>query len=65
MTQQVRFFDEKKYLWDRGEYDSEEKARAKEEEYARNGFDVRVWREEGRVLLYTRRVVGEVVIEDS
>ena len=65
MTEPVRFFEGKKYLWDRGEYDSEEQARATEEKYARDGFDVRVCREEGKVLIYTRRVVTEVVIDDS
>jgi hypothetical protein len=63
MPEQVRYFEGKKYLWDGGEYDSEENARAKEKEYSDNGFEVRVWRKDGTVLLYTRRVVKEVVVE--
>lgn len=65
MTEKVRFFESKKYLWDGEEYDSEERAREVENEYAANGFDARVWREAGRVFLYTRRVVTEVVVDES
>ncbi len=63
MAERVRFFEGKKYLWDGLEYESEEKARAKERKYSENGFDVQVWPEGEAVLLYTRRVVKEVVVE--
>jgi len=63
MPERARYFEGKKYFWDGGEYDSEQSAKAKEKEYSDNGFEVRVWQGEGAMLLYTRRVVKEVVVE--
>ncbi|HUT46267.1 MAG TPA: hypothetical protein VMX36_08260 [Sedimentisphaerales bacterium] len=63
MAEQARFFDGKKFMWDGQEYDSEEKANAARKQYSKNGFEVHVCREEGNVLLYTRRVVTEIVLE--
>ncbi len=59
----ARFFEGKKFMWDGQEYDSEEKASSVEKEYAEKGFEVRTCREDGKVLLYTRRIVTEVVVE--
>ncbi|MCP4259319.1 MAG: hypothetical protein GY774_17685 [Planctomycetes bacterium] len=59
----ARFFDGKKFMWDGQEYDDEEKAGSVEKEYAEKGFEVRSCRENGKVLLYTRRVVTEVVLD--
>jgi len=63
MAEQARFFAGKKFMWDSEEYDSEEKANAAKEQYSKNGFDVHVCREKDSVLLYTRRVVTEIVLE--
>jgi len=59
----ARFFEGKKFMWDGEEYDDEKKAGSVEKQYAENGFEVRSCRENGKVLLYTRRVVTEVVVE--
>ncbi len=59
----ARFFEGKKFMWDGQEYDSEEKASSVEKEYAEKGFVVQACREDGKVFLYTRRVVTEVVVE--
>ncbi len=59
----ARFFDSKKFMWNGEEYDDEEKASSVEKEYAEKGFEVRACRENGKVFLYTRRVVTEVVVE--
>ncbi len=63
MAEQARFFDGKKFMWDGEEYDSEENANAAQKQYEENGFEVELCREEGNVLLYTRRVVTEIVLE--
>ncbi|KPL25422.1 MAG: hypothetical protein AMJ75_00800 [Phycisphaerae bacterium SM1_79] len=65
MAEKVRFFEGKKFLWDGEEYDSEKKAKSVEQEYSGKGFEVRVWPEDGKVLLYTRRVVTEVVVDEG
>ena len=63
MAEKIRFFEGKKFLWDGEEYDSEEQASSVEKQYSEKGFEVQMWREEGKVLIYTRRVVTEVVVE--
>ena len=63
MAEKVRFFDGKKFMWDGLEYESEEKSRSVQKEYAEKGFEVRACRENGKVLLYTRRVVTEIVLD--
>lgn len=59
----AHFFDGKKFMWDGEEYDDEEKAGAVEKEYAEKGFEVQSLRENGKVYLYTRRVVTEIVLD--
>jgi hypothetical protein len=58
-----RIIEDKKFMWDGVEYEDEEKARAAEKEYLDKEFEVRLVKEEGKVLLFTRRVVTEIVIE--
>jgi len=63
MAEQARFFAGKKFMWDGEEYDDKKKAGAVETEYSKKGFEVQSCREDGKVLLYTRRVVTEIVLE--
>lgn len=63
MAEKARFFEGRKFMWDGEEYDNEEKASAAEKQYREKGFEVAIVREGGKVLLYTRRVVTEVVVE--
>jgi len=63
MAEQARFFDGRKFMWDGEEYDSEEKAKAARKQYEENGFEVELCRDDENVLLYTRRVVTEIVLE--
>ncbi len=63
MAEKTRFFEGKKYMWDGQEYDNEEQASSVEKQYTEKGFEVQIWREDGKVLIYTRRVVTEIVLE--
>ena len=63
MAAQARFFDGKKFMWDGEEYDSEKKANAAQKQYRENSFEVQMCRDDGNVLLYTRRVVTEIVLD--
>jgi hypothetical protein len=64
MAEQARFFDGKKFMWDGQEYDSEKDAKAAQKQYEENGFEVEPYRDdEGKVFVYTRRVVTEIVLE--
>ena len=59
----VRFFEGRKFMWDGEVYPSRDEAEAKREEYAGNGFETQLVEEQDQFLVYTRRVVTEVVVE--
>jgi hypothetical protein len=61
--QSVRFFERSKFMWDGESYDSRPAAEAKKGEYEAQGFETRLIEEEGSALLYTRRVVKEIVVQ--
>jgi hypothetical protein len=64
MAEQARLIDGKKFMWDGEEYESEKEAKAAQKQYEENGFEVELCRDDnGKVLLYTRRVVTEIVLE--
>jgi hypothetical protein len=55
--------DGKKYMWDGEEYESESAAKANKEKYIKDGFETKLIDEEGKFLVYTRRVVKDVKVE--
>jgi hypothetical protein len=59
----VRIFNEKKFMWDGKIYTTEHEAINIKEEYEKNNFETRITREEEKYFLFTRRVVTEVVVE--
>jgi hypothetical protein len=61
--QSVRLFDRRKFLWDGEAYSTRAAAEAKKADYGAQGFETQLVEEEGSPLLYTRRVVKEIVIE--
>jgi len=61
--QKVRFFEGHKFMWDGGVYPSRDPAEAKQKEYADNEFETQLVEEQDQFLVYTRRVVTEVVVE--
>lgn len=63
MAEKVRYFDGKKFMWDSEEYTDKKKAEEVGKKYSADGFEVQSCSEDGKVLLYTRRVVAEVVVE--
>ena len=63
MAVRSRLFDGKKYMWDGQEYDDKKKAQEVEKEYRDKGFNVQSCSEGGQILLFTRRVVTEIVLE--
>jgi hypothetical protein len=46
----------KKFMWDGVVYDSEASAQQVMEDYAKNGFEVEKFVEDGQFLVYSRRV---------
>jgi len=59
----VRFIDGRKYMWDGATYESADAAEAKQKEYADKEFDTQIIEADDAFLVYTRRVVTEVVVE--
>ena len=57
--------DGKKFMWDKGHYPTEEEAHAKMAGYEKDGFETECVEEGGTYLVYTRRVVTEIVVEDG
>jgi hypothetical protein len=53
--------DGKKHMWDGRSYADKEEASRVAESYEKNGFEVRLVEEGGKFLVYSRRLVKEVV----
>lgn len=61
----VRYFDKKKYMWDGYVYKTKEEVSKREDEYLQRGFEVKRVSEDSEFLLYTRRVVKEVIVTNK
>ena len=57
-TPLARKVEGKKFLWDGGTYDSPAAAQEVMEGYAKNGFEVQMFDEDGHYLVYSRRVAA-------
>jgi len=57
--------DGKKFMWDKRYYSTEADAKEKMDEYEKEGFETRLVKEKGKFLVYTRRVVTEIVLEEG
>ena len=55
----------KKFMWDKGQYPSEEEAHEKMAQYEKDGFEAECVEENGKYMVYTRRLVTEIVLEEG
>ena len=55
--------DGNKFMWDKGNYSCEEEAKEKIDRYNKDGFEIRLVKEEDRFLVYTRKVITKIVLE--
>ena len=58
-----KIINSKKFMWDGVVYESEKEAQDTMQKYKDDNFEVEMKEEEGKHLLYTRRVVTEIVVE--
>ena len=65
MPDLAKKIDGKKFMWDKGHYSTEEEAREKLVQYEKDGFEAECAEENGKYLVYTRRVVTEIVLEEG
>ncbi len=55
----------KKFMWDGRVCESREAADSAKSGYAADGFETHVSEEQGKLLVYTRRVAKQVIVEQS
>ncbi len=63
MPDASKIIDGKKVMWDGVVYESEKEAQDVKQKYEKDNFEVELVEEEKKYLLYTRRVVTEIVVE--
>lgn len=61
----VRFFEDKKFMWDNVLYETKEEAENVKNKYENDKFEVRLVEQDNKYVLYTRRVVTEVKVEGA
>jgi len=61
MARDLIFINEKKFMWDGVDFSSKEAVLDAMQAYKKNGFEVELLEEDDKLLLYTRRVVENVV----
>ncbi len=65
MPNSAIFWNGKKFMWDGVEYSSGEKASERIQKYKGDGFEIEVFEEGGKKYLYTRKVVKEVIVQNT
>jgi hypothetical protein len=63
MADLSKLIDGKKYMWDGEVYESEAQAQEVKKKYEEDNFEVELIQEENQYLVYSRRVVTEIVLE--
>jgi hypothetical protein len=63
MPDSSKKINEKKYMWDGTVYETEKEALDMKKKYSDDNFEVEMLEEDQKYLLYTRRVVTEIVLE--
>ncbi len=65
MTNIAEIIDGKKFMWDQESYPNEAEAKEKMYHYEKDGFETRLVKEKSKFLVYTRRVVTEIILEEG
>jgi hypothetical protein len=65
MPDLAKKIDGKKFMWDKGNYPTDQEAREKMAQYEKDGFEAECVEENGNYLVYTRRLVTEIVLEEG
>ena len=65
MPNMAKKMDGKKFMWDNRNYSTEAEAKEKMAIYEKDGFETRLVKEEGKFLVFTRRVVTEIILEEG
>lgn len=63
MPDASKIINGRKVMWDGIEYETQKEAQDVKKKYEDDNFEVELVEEEGKYLLFTRRVVTEIVLE--
>lgn len=63
MPDSSRIVNGKKFMWDGVVYPTQEEAQGVVEKYKKDNFEVEFVKEENQFLVYSRRVVKEIVVD--
>ena len=63
MIDNYKIVDGYKFMWDGKEYDNLKHAQEVEDSYKSENFETKIIEEDGKCLIYTRRVVTEIIVE--
>jgi len=63
MPDTSKIINGKKFMWDFVIYESKKEAQETMQKFKDNGFEVELIEEENKYLLYTRKVITEIVVE--
>jgi hypothetical protein len=63
MPDSSRIINGKKFMWDGVAYPSQEEAQGVMEKYKKDNFEVEFVGEKNQFLVYTRRIVKEIVLD--
>ncbi len=62
-VENARVIDGSKFMWDGVVYETRDQAEGVQKDYSEHDFEVRLVQEGNQWLVYTRRVVTEIVLE--
>jgi hypothetical protein len=65
MPDLAKKIDGKKFMWDKCHYPTDQEAHEKMALYEKDGFEAECVEENGEYLVYTRRPVTEIVLEEG
>ena len=63
MPDLAKLVDGKKYMWNGNEYTDKGSAEQAKETYLKDGFEVLIFEEEDKFMVYSRRLVTEIVLD--
>lgn len=63
MITELKIIEGKKYMWDGKTYENDKQAKEIKEKYEKDGFEVELLKDKNQYVIYTRRVVKDVVVE--
>ena len=63
MVENFKIIEGKKFMWDGKTYENSKQAEETKAKYEKDGFETELLEDEGKFLVYTRRVVEDVVVE--